>query len=295
MILIPSVIKIKKTYMSIILHNCKKIEIRESSVEGWGVFAIDNIFKGEVLEEVPFILFPRFTTLGKGLYDLLNSNGFLSSSEKYNENLRQNFKFKDAEKFYFKWYPPVPFEGERSAFTVLPLGYGPIYNTSNTDNNAGWRVKEKTFIFQAERDITKDEEIRTFYGYFVGQDGSIFNCDSVFNLGLDYDISGKVKCKVIRFGNLEQFEQGKQSPIYSRIAHLFSFSKESLWISKISALLPNGEEKVAFDVPLDINLTSIYQKISEFKNSQFPLIKITFEYEDKNNNNKMQEHIVFRK
>jgi hypothetical protein len=279
----------------VILPNCKRIEVRSSPIDGFGVFATDDIAKGEVLEEIPFVLFPRYTQLGKQLFDMLHGQGYISSKEKYIENLRMNFRFKEPEKYYFKWFPPVALEGDQTAFTVLPLGFGPIYNTSNTDNNAGWQVKEKTFVFRAERDIKKDEEIRTFYGYFVTENGAIFNCDTVFNLGLDV-IEGRVQCKMIRFATIEQFEQGKQNPIYMRLAQLFSESKTgSLFINRLSACLPNLEEKAAIDITPEFPLSAVYQKIFEFRQSQFPIIKINFEYENKMSGAKTIEPLLFRK
>lgn len=276
------------------LAHCKKIEVRESPIEGFGVFATDEIKAGEILEEIPFVLFPRYHNLAKPIFDLLNSAGFVSSKEKYTENLRQNLKFKEPEKYYFKWFPPVSLEGEQTAYTVLPLGFGPIYNTSNTDNNAGWQIKEKTFSFRAERDIRKDEEIRTFYGYFVGNDGAIFNCDTVFNLGLD-TFDGKHFVKMARFGAVEQFEAARVNPAFNRLAQILAASKQGLQIKRLGALLPNGEEKAAIDISNDVPLTAVYQKLAEFRNSQLPLTRISFEYENKENGLVQSESIIFKK
>lgn len=280
--------------MSTILPHCKKIEIRQSPIEGFGVFATAPISKGEILEEVPFVLFPRHTNVSKTIYDTLNGIGFLSDREKFADNLRQNLKFKDPEKYYFKWNAPHPLNGDFITYTVLPLGYGPIYNTSNTDNNAGWQVKEKTFIFRADRDIKQDEEIRTFYGYFVGQDGTIFNCDTVFNLAFDTD-DGTVKCRAARFGGVEHFEAAKANPVYARLAQLFVAAKNGLSLTKITALLPTGEEKAAQDFTPDFSLSQVYQKIFDFRQSQFPFIRLTFEYDDTASGNRLSEGIVFRK
>ena len=35
-----------------------KIELRKSSVHGWGVFAKEDIQANEVLEEIPFLILP---------------------------------------------------------------------------------------------------------------------------------------------------------------------------------------------------------------------------------------------
>lgn len=280
--------------MNNVLPNCKKIEIRSSPIEGFGVFATDDITKGEILEEVPFVLFPRYTNLSKQLFDVLSGAGFISSKEKYYDNLRHNLKFKDPEKYYFKWFPQVGLEGDPIAYTVLPLGNGPIYNTANVENNAGWTVKERTFEFKAERDIKKDEEIRTFYGYFVTENGLIFNCESVFNLAFDA-FDGQNRVKMIRFGAIEQFEANKGNPTFVRLTHLFNVASNGLFLQKIVALLPSGEEKVAFDFPTNAPLSLIYHKLAEFKGSQFPLFKLTFQYENKETKAIEEESLVFRK
>jgi hypothetical protein len=280
--------------MSTSLPNCKKLEIRNSTIEGFGVFATADIARGEVLEEIPFILFPRNTALGKAIFDLLGQTGYLSQKEKYYENLRANLKFKDPEKYYFKWFPQVGFEGDPIAYTVLPLGNGPIYNTANVDNNAGWIVKEKTFVFRAEKDIKSGDEIRTFYGYFVAQDGSIFNCDQVFNLALEtYD--NLAKCKMIRFGSNEQFTAAQQNPFFIRIGQLLSAAREGLTITRIAACTPDNTEKAATDFLADIPLNVLYQKLLEFKSSHFPIFKITVKYVDALSGAEQTEVLTFRK
>ena len=35
-----------------------KIELRKSTIHGWGVFAKENISAGEILEEIPFLIIP---------------------------------------------------------------------------------------------------------------------------------------------------------------------------------------------------------------------------------------------
>jgi hypothetical protein len=280
--------------MSNPLPHCKKIEIRPSAIEGFGVFATDDIAKGEILEEVPFILFPRYTNLGKPLYDFLSQAGFINSKEKYYDNLRLNLKFKDPEKYYFKWFPQVSFEGDPIAFTVLPLGNGPIYNTANVDNNAGWQVKEKTFVFRCEKDIKKDEEIRTFYGYFVTENGAIYNCDSVFNLAFDIS-NGQARCKAIRFGTLDQLEAARQNPSFARVAQLTGGAIDGLYLQKVSAALPNGEDRGTFEFPTNSDLNIVYQKLAEFKNAPFPLYKFTFQYQRQDTGAVESETVIFKK
>ncbi len=281
--------------MSIALQNCGKLEIRQAEDGEFGVYAKENISKDETLEAVPFICFPNFTQLGKSVYDLINSNGFLNPKQKYAENLRQNLKFKHPEQFYFRWSPSVSVDGEPLSYLALPAGFSFVYNSKNTSNNASWRTTEKTFIFKAERDIAKDEEITTFYSYFLGQDGAIFNCQEVFNLALD-PFEGRIKCQMIRFSDASMYENAKQNPIYIKVAQLLGAAKDGLTIKQISAVLPNGEEKGNFDFAPELTLTQVYSKIQEYYRSPFSQIKITFEYLDKNNGDAVVvDSVIFRK
>ena len=275
------------------LPNCKRLEVRSSSIEGYGVFATEPIAKGEILEEVPFVLFPRYTALGKAVYDLLNASGFIAQKETHADNLRANLRFKDPLKYYFKWFPPVRIEGDQLHYSVLPLGFGPIYNTSNTDNNADWKIAEKTFTFSAVRDIAKDEEIRTFYGYFVTQEGASFGCETVFNLAMD-KYEDKSIVKRLRFDSPHS-EQMQQTPSHYKISQLISESKSGLTIARIAGLLPSEEEKEAIDIPEDSPSLFIYQKLVEFKKSPFPMIKIYFSFEQEDDGSPRTESVTFQK
>jgi hypothetical protein len=275
------------------LTNCGKLEVRESPIEGYGVFAVSDIKAGEVLEEVPFVLFPRHTNISKGLYDFLSNNKFVSERERSLDNLRLNLKFKDPEKYYFKWHPTHQTEGE-CMFTVLPLGYGPIYNTSNTANNADWRIMETTFIFRAEKDIAKDEEIRTFYGYFIGEDGSTFNCDLVYNMAIDR-IDGVNRLKNFRFGTLVSFDVGKANPAYLKINQLVNQSLHGVVIKQIVGLQVDGKEITGFTVPHDIPLSQLYIKLAEFKQHFTPVTAFVLEYEQKADGKISQETILVKK
>lgn len=280
--------------MSTKLHNCGKLEIRKSPVEGFGVFATAPISAGEVLEEVPFVLFPRHTNLSKAIFDLLRDTKFLSDKEKYIENLRSNLKFKDPEKYYFKWFPPVHLDNEPMMFTVLPLGFGPVYNSSNTNNNAGWQMQESTFLFRAEKDIKVDEEIKTFYGYFLAQEGTIFACDAVFNLAID--IFDKVnRVKMFRFGSLDSFEAAKNNPTFARGHQLLAMAKDGLIVRRLALAQPNGEEIGSFNVTDDVPLNILYQKLAEFKAHPAPIVKIGIEYVNKTDEKVYSEPLTFRK
>lgn len=116
--------------MKIIKHT--KIEVKQSPVHGWGVFATEKINEGEIIEECPLVFLP--IKRGDTNYCLID--------------------------YTFVW----PKGGDWHSH-VLPLGYGGIYNHSNTPN-ATWEnnIDNTTFNFVALRDIEEGEEIFTFYG-----------------------------------------------------------------------------------------------------------------------------------
>jgi len=109
-----------------------KVEVKESPIHGMGVFAIEKIKAGEVIEECHLITLP--------------------------------FKPGEQAFFLYDYKFNYPAEGEVEEY-VLPLGNGCIYNHSD-NNNAYWRnhPSHKAFQFVAMRDINIGEEICTYYG-----------------------------------------------------------------------------------------------------------------------------------
>ena len=109
----------------------KKIELRKSSIHGWGVFATDDIESDEILEEVPFLILP----IDKG----------------ETSSLLIDYRFN--------------FPCGNWRHQVLPAGCSCYYNHSNTPN-AGWRsdVENDIFIFSTKEFIKKDSEIFVYYG-----------------------------------------------------------------------------------------------------------------------------------
>jgi SET domain-containing protein len=109
-----------------------KIEYRKSPIHGLGVFAIDRILKGEVIEKAPVLSLP----IEKGEITSLLID------------------------YRFNW--PSGSEWEEQ---VIPLGYASLYNHSD-DPNAYWYsvYDERIFQFVASRDIEVGEEIFTYYG-----------------------------------------------------------------------------------------------------------------------------------
>jgi SET domain-containing protein len=109
----------------------KKVVVKQSPGKGFGVFAADKIIKGELIERCYCI------TIGNNI-----------------PNSLENYAFS---------YPPG---NEEHNFSVLPLGYGSVYNHSD-ENNAHW-IKtpdvEMHFDFIALKNIEIGEEICTNYG-----------------------------------------------------------------------------------------------------------------------------------
>lgn len=117
--------------MKLELYSNHKIQVRKSSIHGWGVFAKEDIKSGEILEENPFLVIP------------MGANEYSSLFIDYRFN-----------------YPRV-----NSQKQVLPFGFSGLYNHSD-DPNALWEtdVENEIFIFKAIKDILKDEEILVYYG-----------------------------------------------------------------------------------------------------------------------------------
>jgi len=112
-------------------HNIK-LEVRKSTIHGYGVFAKDDIKKDELLEECFYMVQPGISQI-------------------YNED------------YIYSW----PKYGKSKYMTVV-LGYGSMYNSSKkqNDNNAHYETDEENhiFVFRAIKDIKKDSEILIWYG-----------------------------------------------------------------------------------------------------------------------------------
>jgi len=115
------------------INSPKKIFIRPSHGKGLGVFASENISQGETIEDCPLLSLP----IKKG----------------ESSNLLLDYRFN---------YPlGLDFEEQ-----VIALGYGSLYNHSDTPN-AMWIHHpnlKKVFRFVAIKEIALGEEILVFYG-----------------------------------------------------------------------------------------------------------------------------------
>jgi len=105
----------------------RALEVRNSNLHDYGVFATEDIKDGDVIEECQI--------------------------------LPLNKKYEELERYYFGW--PKGNTDE----VVLPLGFGSIYNHSDFPN-ADWTTdkKRRLIIFKASRNIVKDQEIMISYG-----------------------------------------------------------------------------------------------------------------------------------
>lgn len=113
------------------LKVAKKIEIKESPGKGYGVFAIEDIEENEIIEECHLLK----------VYNRENPSRIL-------------------EDYAFSWP-----RGNAWTESVIPLGYGCIYNHSENPN-ANWKDHSDTKAFQffAIKKILAGEEICTYYG-----------------------------------------------------------------------------------------------------------------------------------
>jgi hypothetical protein len=179
-------------------------------------------------------------------------------------------------------------------YTVLPLGFGPIYNSSNSTNNAEWTIKEQTFVFSATKDIQKDEEICTFYGYFLDEKGTKFECDDVYNLGFD-NFNGKPGFKSIRFGNIASHYSAINDPFFAELISIIQNTKSIIFLKKIVAMNALGEEQASVLVPNDASLTNIFNKLRECKYGTFPQIRFTFEFFDKTSGLTIEKEVTWNR
>ena len=107
-----------------------RLEVRRSSIHGWGVFAREKIEAGETLEECPFFS--------------------LDLSSPAMEPVR------------YYWPRHEPWEK-----LAVPSGFATLYNHSD-EACADWETLEDALLFRffAIRDIEADEEILIDYGEY---------------------------------------------------------------------------------------------------------------------------------
>lgn len=116
--------------MEFLKHN--KIQVKSSEIHGLGVFATEDINENEMIEECPILFLP--TKKGEMNYVLID--------------------------YTFQW-PKI----DDWTNHVIALGYGSLYNHSDSPNAEWFSDEEKTvFKFVSLKPIKKGEEITIYYG-----------------------------------------------------------------------------------------------------------------------------------
>ena len=118
-----------------------KIRVQQSPIHRWGVFAVEVIAEGEIIEESAMIEIEQ---------------RWLEKDPTILSNYRFNF----------------PSGGNHKSVQIC-FGYGSLYNHSNTPS-AYWQSiyytpEISTFRFIANRNINPGEEILVNYGYKVSK------------------------------------------------------------------------------------------------------------------------------
>ena len=121
------------------LYHNPKLEVRKSSIEGYGVFAKEDIKEGELLEECHYCEL-------EGYIDDDNFHRYL-------------YSFFDGE---------LP-NGQKRERHCIVFGYASLYNSANEfedvniQNKLKKHISYKLFVFTAIKDIKKDEELFKWY------------------------------------------------------------------------------------------------------------------------------------
>jgi hypothetical protein len=112
-----------------------KCKVKNTLHKGYGVFATQPIYRGEIIEECHLLFVPKEISV-------------------------------QHPDLFFDYVFNYPANDDKSTQHCLPLGFGCIYNHSD-NNNAIWRGcprGRKIFQFIAIKDIQAGEEICTRYG-----------------------------------------------------------------------------------------------------------------------------------
>tara|TARA_R110000851_G_scaffold67656_1_gene152699 strand:+ start:277 stop:786 length:510 start_codon:yes stop_codon:yes gene_type:complete len=139
----------------LLLNN--KVEIRKSSIHGYGVFAKEDIFKGEMIEECKYAIIepPIKGTIFHYHYPWpkILSKVAITKETLKSANPELVFKIENGIDINQK---------------TIVFGFAAMYNSaeSNTlEHNIEWYTDlvEDLYIFQAIHDIAKDEELCIHY------------------------------------------------------------------------------------------------------------------------------------
>jgi SET domain-containing protein len=118
-----------------------KIEVRKSSLHGWGLFEKENINGGEFIEEC------QYATLQLPITGSIN---------------RYHYSWPKSEGQHHS-DPEMDFSRRTIVF-----GYAAYYNCAKTwdEKNVDWYTDhdDDVYVFKAVKDIEKDEELCIYYG-----------------------------------------------------------------------------------------------------------------------------------
>ena len=128
------------------LFHINKIEVRDSSIHGRGVFAKEDIKSGEMLEECHYIVVDDGNSHDMPLYKW--------------RRLPPTNKEIDERKF------PWP-EGEDFEKFAIALGFGSIYNSAidEEERSVNWEtdLDKDVYRYFTVKDVKKDEELLLYY------------------------------------------------------------------------------------------------------------------------------------
>jgi len=151
-----------------------KIFVGKSSCKGRGVFAAEDLERGELIEEAHFII----SGCTKDLQDeqleryvfSLFYNKELSSEENQRLNFQSFFKLgiddKDIQNSLFEELKELGYDDPSRIFsTAVVLGYGMIYNHS-LNPNVEWEIDYNDFVFKykTNQNVSKGQELFINYG-----------------------------------------------------------------------------------------------------------------------------------
>jgi len=121
------------------LYHNPKLEVRKSPIQGYGVFAKEDIKKEELVEECHYC------------------------------ELEEYFDDDNFHRYIYSLFDGELPSGQPKEQHCVVFGYASLYNSAKEvdDVNIYWRLKKhinyKIFVFQATKDIKKDEELLQWY------------------------------------------------------------------------------------------------------------------------------------
>lgn len=114
-----------------VIYKSCKIEIKKSTIHGFGVFAKENIKEGELLEECHY------------------AKGHIAG---------------DILDYAYNW----PRNAKDYKYTTIPFGFACVYNCAKSveKRSVNWDCDEERdlYVFKATKNVTAGEELLSYYG-----------------------------------------------------------------------------------------------------------------------------------